>query len=97
MIFTNIQIPNSQYRIILAQTQAISRNERLTHIHGCLSASEAVMRLAGLTVSMLLMRCLASGVTVSHSGDGYWSTKQSAVDTVPQNRKHTFSIRNTTT
>jgi hypothetical protein len=42
----------------------------LTHIHTCLSASVAVMRLAGLTVSILLMRLLASGVTVSHSGDG---------------------------
>lgn len=42
----------------------------LTQIHGCFSASEAVMRLAGLIVSILLMRSLASGVTVSHSGDG---------------------------
>jgi hypothetical protein len=42
----------------------------LTQIHGCFSASEAVMRLAGLMVSILLMRSLASGVTVSHSGDG---------------------------
>lgn len=42
----------------------------LTQIHGCFRASEAVMRLAGLMVSILLMRSLASGVTVSHSGDG---------------------------
>jgi len=42
-----------------------------TQIHGCLSASAAVMRLAGLTVSMLLIRFFASWVTVSHSGDGY--------------------------
>ena len=45
--------------------------EILTQIHGCLRASEDVMRLAGLTVSILLIRFLASGVTVSHSGDGY--------------------------
>jgi len=46
--------------------------EPLTQIHGCLRASAAETRLAGLTVSMLLMRLLASGVTVSHSGDGYY-------------------------
>lgn len=42
----------------------------LTQTHGCFSASCAVMRLAGLMVSIWLMRFLASGVTVSHSGDG---------------------------
>lgn len=42
----------------------------LTEIHGCLRASEAVMRLAGLMVNILLIRSFASGVTVSHSGDG---------------------------
>lgn len=42
----------------------------LTEIQGCLSASAAVMRLDGLMVSILLMRSLASGVTVSHSGEG---------------------------
>ncbi len=31
--------------------------------------------LAGFTVSILLMRFLASGVTVSHSGEGYWKPK----------------------
>lgn len=41
-----------------------------TQIQGCLRASAAVMRLLGLMVSILLMRSLASGVTVSHSGDG---------------------------
>lgn len=30
----------------------------------------AVMRLLGLMVNILLIRSLASGVTVSHSGDG---------------------------
>ena len=44
----------------------------ITQIHGCLRASAAVMRLAGLTVNIWLMRFLASGVTVSHSGDGYY-------------------------
>ena len=43
----------------------------LTHIQGCLRASVAVILLAGLTVNILLIRFLASGVTVSHSGDGY--------------------------
>lgn len=33
------------------------------------------MRLAGLMVSILLMRSLASGVTVSHSGDGNFKNK----------------------
>lgn len=42
----------------------------LTQTHGCFSASCAVMRLAGLMVNIWLMRFLASGVTVSHSGDG---------------------------
>jgi hypothetical protein len=54
-----------------------SERQQLTQIHGCLSASEAVMRLLGLTVSMLSMRFLASGVTVSHSGDGYFTNQQS--------------------
>ena len=48
----------------------VSGELSLTQIHGCFSASEAVIRLAGLIVSILLMRSLASGVTVSHSGDG---------------------------
>ena len=53
------------------------KKNEVTHIHGCLRASAAVMRLAGLTVSMWLMRFLASGVTVSHSGDGYCVRRQS--------------------
>lgn len=40
-------------------------------IQGCFSASAAVMRLAGFTVSIELIRFFASGVTVSHSGEGY--------------------------
>lgn len=42
-----------------------------TQIHGCLSASVALIRLAGFTVNIELMRFFASAVTVSHSGDGY--------------------------
>ena len=34
------------------------------------------MRLAGLTVNIWLIRFLASGVTVSHSGDGYWKKQE---------------------
>lgn len=48
---------------------------RLTQTHGCFSASCAVMRLAGLMVNIWLMRFLASGVTVSHSGDGNYEGK----------------------
>ena len=47
-----------------------------TQIQGCFSASDAVILLAGLTVSILFMRFFASGVTVSHSGDGYWKKAQ---------------------
>lgn len=42
----------------------------LTQTHGCLSAWSAVILFAGLMVSIWLMRFLASGVTVSHSGEG---------------------------
>lgn len=48
--------------------------KRLTQIQGCLSASCAVIRLDGFTVNMLFMRFFASGVTVSHSGEGYCET-----------------------
>lgn len=43
----------------------------LTKIQGCFKASVAVILLAGLTVNILSIRFLASGVTVSHSGEGY--------------------------
>lgn len=49
--------------------------ESLTEIQGCLSASAAVIRLDGLMVNILLMRSLASGVTVSHSGEGNYRKK----------------------
>ena len=44
--------------------------QTLTQIQGCLRAPSAVILLAGLMVSIWLMRFLASGVTVSHSGEG---------------------------
>lgn len=47
-----------------------------TQIQGCLRASAAVMRLLGLMVSILLIRSLASGVTVSHSGEGNCQKKR---------------------
>lgn len=53
-----------------------------TQIQGCLRASEAVMRLLGLMVSILLIRSLASGVTVSHSGDGNWQRQAKGVTSV---------------
>lgn len=42
----------------------------LTQTQGCLSAWSAVILLAGLIVNIWLIRFLASGVTVSHSGEG---------------------------
>lgn len=42
----------------------------LTQTHGCLRASWAVILFAGLIVSIWLIRFFASGVTVSHSGEG---------------------------
>lgn len=47
------------------------------HIQGCFKASVAVIRLAGFTVNIELIKFLASGVTVSHSGDGYYNGKKS--------------------
>lgn len=44
--------------------------ETLTQTQGCLRACSAVILLAGLMVNIWLIRFLASGVTVSHSGDG---------------------------
>ena len=41
-------------------------------IQGCFNASAAVIRFAGLTVSIELIKFFASGVTVSHSGEGYY-------------------------
>lgn len=49
----------------------------LTDIQGCFRASAAVIRLDGLIVNILLMRSFASGVTVSHSGDGNYKSKGS--------------------
>lgn len=48
----------------------VFRQRQLTQTHGCLRACSAVILLAGLMVSIWLMRFLASGVTVSHSGEG---------------------------
>merc|ERR1719460_3537505 len=42
----------------------------LWQIQGCFRASSARILLAGLTVSIWLIRFFASGVTVSHSGEG---------------------------
>lgn len=53
----------------------VCRARALTQTHGCFRASWAVILLAGLIVSIWLIRFLASGVTVSHSGDGNWSAQ----------------------
>ena len=58
---------------------AVVRDRVLTQIHGCFSASAALIRFAGLTVNILLMRFFASGVTVSHSGDGYCNSKSTTL------------------
>merc|ERR1719228_1469119 len=42
----------------------------LWQIQGCFRASSARILLAGFTVSIWLIRFFASGVTVSHSGEG---------------------------
>lgn len=44
----------------------------LTQTQGCLRACSAVILLAGLIVNIWLIRFFASGVTVSHSGEGNW-------------------------
>jgi len=49
----------------------VYRSWLLTQIHGCFSASLAVILFPGFTVSIWFIRFLASGVTVSHSGLGY--------------------------
>lgn len=56
--------------------QRVLSGRTRTQIQGCLRASAAVMRLLGLMVSILLIRSLASGVTVSHSGDGNYQGKR---------------------
>lgn len=53
-----------------------NNNNIITQIHGCLRASAEVIRLAGLTVNIELIRFFASAVTVSHSGDGYLEGKK---------------------
>ncbi len=55
------------------QNQSSSKGTTtLTQIQGCFKASSERILLAGLTVNIWLIKFLASGVTVSHSGDGYW-------------------------
>ena len=50
--------------------------EVITQIQGCFKASLALIRFAGLTVNMRLIRFLASAVTVSHSGEGYYEKRR---------------------
>lgn len=79
------RLPSELFQEILKYTikwfvfQIILSNmwKLLTQIHGCFSASEAVIRFAGLMVSILLIRSFASGVTVSHSGEGNLKKKKS--------------------
>ena len=44
----------------------------LTTIQGCFKASTAVILFCPSMLNILLIRSLASSVTVSHSGEGYW-------------------------
>lgn len=53
-------------------TIVVRSTKTLTQIQGCLRACSAVILLAGLMVNIWLIRFFASGVTVSHSGDGNW-------------------------
>ena len=47
----------------------------LTQIQGCFRASSERILLDGFTVNIWFIRFLASGVTVSHSGEGYCKMK----------------------
>lgn len=47
-----------------------------TTIQGCFKASAAVILLLWSTVSILLIRSLASSVTLSHSGEGNCEKKK---------------------
>ena len=73
--------PVYYYLILLSYTIIKCPTAILTLIHGCLSACAAVIRRAGLTVNMLFMRFFASVVTVSHSGDGYYT------------HRHTYAVK----
>ena len=66
--------------------EGVKEVKLLTQIQGCLRASVALIRLAGLTVNILLIRFLASGVTVSHSGEGYCNTN------IHKHQVHKFSL-----
>lgn len=50
---------------------AKKKQSKITQIQGCFRASNAVIRFDGFTVSIWLIKFFASGVTVSHSGEGY--------------------------
>lgn len=63
----------------VCQVMVLNLLNILTQIHGCFSASDAVIRFAGLMVSILLIRSFASGVTVSHSGEGNFRKKYTCV------------------
>lgn len=54
----------------LEHFKGVTSGGPLTQIQGCLRACSAVILLAGLMVSIWLIKFFASGVTVSHSGDG---------------------------
>lgn len=67
---------------------AVIRGNKLTEIQGCFSASAAVILFAGLMVSILLMRSLASGVTVSHSGEGNYAENTDKITQTSQPGGH---------
>lgn len=59
-----------QKRVFFFPSWRSGQGGALTQTQGCLSAWSAVILLAGLIVNIWLIRFLASGVTVSHSGEG---------------------------
>lgn len=70
--------PDTEKKMKIKRLQ-VKKQERcfwLTQTHGCLRAWSAVIRLAGLIVNIWLIRFLASGVTVSHSGEGNWRRRK---------------------
>lgn len=57
-----------------------AKRQTLTQIQGCFKASLAVILFPGLTVSIRWISVLASGVTVSHSGEGYCKEENASCD-----------------
>jgi len=69
----------------------VDATRSLWQIQGCLRACSAVILRPGGTVSIELIRFFASGVTVSHSGDGYCIMRLRLIDRIKERRTHIIS------